>query len=308
MVQFNDRYIQLNDEHKELVRARLEEYLLSKGIDTSARFKCIAANHDDCASSMFLDRKRNRACCAICGAEMDIFEAIGKMENIQLRSEQYARGYLWAGYDSMGYPMYDIMRFREEEAMHGFSILMGNGELKVTIYQGNITSSHADAIVNAANSSLLGGGGVDGAIYLAAGQQLKEECLKIREEQYPDGLPTGEAIATKAYNLSAKLIIHTVGPNCNYEKAELLEKCYINSLKVAEDNGCKSIAFPAISTGVYGCPIERSAEIVKRVLMSYKPASKKKVLLVLFSTRDYEIYKRVFENKSNHRGDLEMDR
>ncbi|MBI2629848.1 macro domain-containing protein [Candidatus Pacearchaeota archaeon] len=142
--------------------------------------------------------------------------------------------------------------------------------MKLTIIKGNITKVKADAIVNAAHHTLMGGGGVDGAIHKAAGKELLEEYIKLRGEKLPDGLGTGEAIVTKAYNLPAKFIIHTVGPRYYSENINLLENCYINCLKLAEENNCESIAFPAISTGAYGCPIEKSAEIVKKVLNNFK--------------------------------------
>lgn len=169
--------------------------------------------------------------------------------------------------------------------------------VKISIIKGDITEQKVDAIVNAANKSLLGGGGVDGAIHRKAGQGLLEECKKIRKEKYPNGLPKGEAVATKAYNLdNVKIIIHTVGPIYEKEDIDLLKNCYINSLKIAETNKIKSIAFPAISTGVYGVPIELSAKIVKQVLDDYKSGVIEKVLLVLFDEGDYEVYKRVFNS------------
>lgn len=115
VMELNKKRMELNEIHRKRVQARLEEYLISKGIDTSARFKCIVKEHENSELSMFFDKERSRVCCSICGAELDIFEVIGIFEGIKLRSEQYIRGYLWAGYDSMGYPIYDIMRFREKE-------------------------------------------------------------------------------------------------------------------------------------------------------------------------------------------------
>ncbi|MBT8348347.1 MAG: macro domain-containing protein, partial [Sulfurovum sp.] len=120
---------------------------------------------------------------------------------------------------------------------------------------GDITQENVCAIVNAANSSLLGGGGVDGAIHRAGGTEILEACKKVRKEQYPDGLPTGEAVATNAGNLQANYVIHTVGPiyhQCGENCAELLASCYKNALNVAVELGCNEVTFPAISTGIYG--------------------------------------------------------
>lgn len=129
----------------------------------------------------------------------------------------------------------------------------------IQIVKGDITTLYVDAIVNAANESLLGGGGVDGAIHLAAGPGLLSECKKI-----PGGCPTGDARITNAYNLRAKFIIHTVGPvwkGGEENEEELLSQCYRRSLGLLVGNNLKSIAFPAISTGVYKFPIDRAAEI-----------------------------------------------
>lgn len=169
--------------------------------------------------------------------------------------------------------------------------------MKITIIQGDITKIKADAIVNAANHTLLGGGGVDGAIHRAAGNELLLECKKLRDEKYPSGFPTGEAIATKAYNLPVKIIIHTVGPRVYSQDINLLKNCYVNCLKLAEENKCESIAFPAISTGAYGCPIEKSAEIVKEILNGYKSKIVKEITLVLWSKNDFEVYNRMFGEK-----------
>jgi O-acetyl-ADP-ribose deacetylase (regulator of RNase III) len=162
--------------------------------------------------------------------------------------------------------------------------------MKISIIQGDITNVKADAIVNAAHHTLMGGGGVDGSIHKNAGSELIEECIKLRNDKLPNGLATGEAVATKAYNLPAKIIIHTVGPRYYSDNLDLLKNCYINSLKLAEDNSCNSIAFPAIATGAYGTPIEKSAEIVKEVLENYKSNIIEEVILVLFDKEDFEVY------------------
>jgi len=136
----------------------------------------------------------------------------------------------------------------------------------------DITTLKVYAIVNAANRTLLGGGGVDGAIHKAAGKELLTECYKIRQEKYPEGLPTGEAIITKGYNLPAKFIIHTPGPiwyGGDQQEAELLYSSYSNSLKLARDNNLKTIAFPAISTGTYGYPKEKANEIALKAINDF---------------------------------------
>jgi O-acetyl-ADP-ribose deacetylase (regulator of RNase III) len=133
---------------------------------------------------------------------------------------------------------------------------------RVRLLVGDITKQDVDAIVNAANSSLLGGGGVDGAIHRAGGPAILEECREIRRTQYPQGLPVGEAVITTAGNLPSQFVIHTVGPiygQHHGREAELLGACYKNSLRLAAQKSLASIAFPAISTGVYGYPLAEAA-------------------------------------------------
>ena len=165
---------------------------------------------------------------------------------------------------------------------------------KFEIITGDITKNHhVSAIVNAANSSLLGGGGVDGAIHRAAGPQLLAECRTLH------GCETGEAKITKAYNLPCDYVIHTVGPvwhGGNHGEPELLSNCYYKSLEEAKRNGIRSIAFPAISTGVYGYPIREAAKIAIRAVIDVLEKdsdSFDRVVFVMFSERDREVYEAV---------------
>ncbi len=159
---------------------------------------------------------------------------------------------------------------------------------KLEVLQGDITRLKVDAIVNAANTSLLGGGGVDGAIHRAAGPELLAECKRI------GGCPTGEAKITKGYHLPAKYIIHTVGPVYSGKPSDsrLLKNCYQNSLALAGENNIATIAFPAISCGVYGYPIEEASEIAVNTSCSFLDSNPfiEKILFALFSRHNYDIY------------------
>ena len=172
---------------------------------------------------------------------------------------------------------------------------------KITIKTGDITKENLCAIVNAANSSLMGGGGVDGAIHRAGGSQILEACRKIRKEQYPNGLPTGEAVATPAGDLPAQYVIHTVGPiyhQCGDKCALLLASCYTNALKVAVKLGCNNIAFPAISTGIYGYPKEKAAQIAYETIEDFlENRDDMKVNLVFHNNEDKEIFLKTIEEK-----------
>jgi len=166
---------------------------------------------------------------------------------------------------------------------------MGSVE-RIELFLGDITTLDVDAIVNAANSTLLGGGGVDGAIHRAAGPMLKEECRRL------GGCKTGEAKITKGYNLLARYVIHTVGPvysDGKHNEAELLKNCYINSLRLASENNIKTIAFPSISTGAYGYPIRLASPIAIGSVIDFLENDEtiEKVIFALFSQTDLDIYK-----------------
>jgi O-acetyl-ADP-ribose deacetylase (regulator of RNase III) len=166
---------------------------------------------------------------------------------------------------------------------------------RVVIYVGDITKEKVDAIVNAANGTLMGGGGVDGAIHRAGGPAILEACKEIRRTRYPDGLPTGQAVITTAGKLAAKHVIHTVGPvygSGGKDKAELLAACYRNSLGLAVDNGIKTIAFPAISTGVYGYPLSEAAAVSSHAIEQFLLADKsiEEVRMVFFAAGDAEVF------------------
>lgn len=168
--------------------------------------------------------------------------------------------------------------------------------MKIEVIKGDITKIQADAIVNAANSSLLGGGGVDGAIHRAGGPQILEECRAIRNRQ--GKCNTGEAVVTNAGNLPAKYVIHTVGPvwNGNEEKeSKLLANCYYNSMKLAESLGVKTIAFPNISTGVYRFPKELAGKIAVDEVRNFKSDIIEKVIFVCFDDENEMIYKKLLD-------------
>ena len=166
----------------------------------------------------------------------------------------------------------------------------------IELIKGDITSIAVDAIVNAANSSLLGGGGVDGAIHRAGGPAILEECKKIRDRQ--GGCATGEAVITTAGNLPAKFVIHTVGPvwnGGNKGEDQLLASAYLNSLKLAMQNGLRSISFPNISTGVYGFPKDKAATIAVKTVNEFlqNKDTMEKVVFVCFDEENFQIYKRL---------------
>ena len=164
--------------------------------------------------------------------------------------------------------------------------------MRIQVLQGDITARSVDAIVNAANSSLLGGGGVDGAIHRAAGPELLAACQALRGTDLPHGLAVGAAVATPGFRLPARWVIHTVGPvwrGGGAGEAELLASCYRRSLEVADELGARSVAFPAISTGVYGYPAEAAATIAVDTIRA-TPTSAELVRLVAFDDRTLRLY------------------
>lgn len=173
--------------------------------------------------------------------------------------------------------------------------MMKIGETKLVIKKGDITKENVDVIVNAANSRLMGGGGVDGAIHRAGGPKILEECISICEKQ--EGCPTGEAVITSGGNLPAAKVVHAVGPRWrggDHGEAELLRNAYLNSLRLAAEAGAKSIAFPSISTGIYGFPIEQAAAIAWQTVRDFvtKNSSFQEIRFILFSDNDLEVYKK----------------
>jgi O-acetyl-ADP-ribose deacetylase (regulator of RNase III) len=166
---------------------------------------------------------------------------------------------------------------------------------RVRVVVGDITREDVDALVNAANSSLMGGAGVDGAIHRAGGAQILEECREIRRTRFPDGLPTGEAVITTGGRLAARYVVHTVGPvwgRHGGREAELLSACYRNSLRLVVEHGLVSVAFPAISTGAYGYPREQAAAVCSQAVKDFlaDDATIKEVRLVFFSNGDREVF------------------
>ncbi len=175
---------------------------------------------------------------------------------------------------------------------------MSTVQSRIAVVEGDITKQTTDAIVNAANTTLLGGGGVDGAIHRAAGPQLLEECRKI------GGCPTGDARITKGYRLQAKYVLHTVGPvwrGGNHGERELLANCYQASLALAAQHQVRSIAFPSISTGAYGFPIEEAAGIAVREIRLFLEGNKmpEQVVLVCFGKAAYDIHTRALGNEDH---------
>ncbi len=172
-------------------------------------------------------------------------------------------------------------------------IQIGNAE--VHLVQGDITDVDADAIVNAANRTLMGGGGVDGAIHSKGGPRILEECRQIRANDWPDGLPTGKAVITSGGKLKTKHVIHTVGPVWHGGKRgedKLLASAYRSCLKLAVDNELRRVAFPSIRTGAYGYPIEKASIVALETVKEFLENENRlrEVAFVLFSKQDYDVY------------------
>ncbi|MFG3496973.1 O-acetyl-ADP-ribose deacetylase [Streptomyces sp. NPDC047928] len=163
----------------------------------------------------------------------------------------------------------------------------------LTLVRGDITEQHVDALVNAANSSLLGGGGVDGAIHRAGGPEILADCRRLRASHYGRGLPTGRAVATTAGRLPARWVIHTVGPvfSRTEDRSGLLASCYRESLRVADELGARTVAFPAISTGVYGWPMDDGARVAVETVRA-TGTEVEEIRFVLFDEAAYETFAR----------------
>ncbi|MCD2188771.1 O-acetyl-ADP-ribose deacetylase [Actinomycetospora soli] len=168
---------------------------------------------------------------------------------------------------------------------------------RITLVQGDITTQEVDAVVNAANSGLLGGGGVDGAIHRRGGPEILAECRQLRATSLPDGLPTGQAVATTAGKLPARHVIHTVGPvhATSEDRSELLAGAYRESLRVADELGARTVAFPAISAGVYGWPMDDAARIAVGTVESTRTAVEE-VRFVLFGDDAYQAFTRAAQS------------
>ncbi|MFC5799178.1 O-acetyl-ADP-ribose deacetylase [Streptomyces formicae] len=174
----------------------------------------------------------------------------------------------------------------------------------LTLVHGDITEQHVDAVVNAANSSLLGGGGVDGAIHRRGGPEILDECRHLRASRYGKGLPTGQAVATTAGRLPAQWVIHTVGPvwQAHGSDPALLASCYRESLRVADELGARTIAFPAISTGAYGWPMKDAARTAVETVRAAETAVEE-VRFVLFDERAYEVFAEQVRRSADRGGD-----
>jgi O-acetyl-ADP-ribose deacetylase len=167
---------------------------------------------------------------------------------------------------------------------------------KVTLVRGDITEQEVDAVVNAANTSLMGGGGVDGAIHRRGGPEILAECKRLRQERFPDGLPTGRAVATTAGRLPSRWVIHTVGPvfSKTEDRSHLLASCHAESLAAADELGASTLAFPAISTGIYGYPLSKAAPVAMRSVLE-ATTQVTEVRFVLFDQDAYEAFERALQ-------------
>lgn len=166
--------------------------------------------------------------------------------------------------------------------------------MEILAVEGDITDQQVDAIVNAANSSLLGGGGVDGAIHAKGGPEILVACRELRATTLPDGLPPGRAVATTAGHLPARWVIHTVGPvhSTTEDRSSVLASSYRESLRVADELGAESVAFPAISAGAYGWPLDDAARVAVATVRAHEPSSVQVVRFVLFGAAAYDAFRR----------------
>jgi len=169
------------------------------------------------------------------------------------------------------------------------------GKTRIRLVQGDITDQGVDAVVNAANSSLMGGGGVDGAIHNRGGPAILEACKQIRQREYPGGLPVGKAVITTGGSLKARHVIHTVGPFWSGGRSGepvALAECYSSSLKIAAQNGLRSVAFPSISTGAYGYPVREASRVALKAVKSYveSKGAPVEVTFVLYGENDFNTY------------------
>ena len=205
-----------------------------------------------------------------------------KLMTVIIRADRFNEGYLLSCFEK-GIILKIIIALEKN--------VKQNPSIKISLTKGDITKITCDAIVNAANSSLMGGGGVDGAIHKAGGKVILEECKAIIARQ--GSCQTGEAVITSAGNLPSKFVIHTVGPiwkDGNSGESEKLNNCYLNSLKLAKVYGLSSIAFPNISTGIYGYPKQDAALIAVDILKNYSSRRIKEIIIVCFDEENYELY------------------
>ena len=176
------------------------------------------------------------------------------------------------------------------------------GSTRIRLVKGDITEQSVDAIVNAANPSLMGGGGVDGAIHRKGGPTILEECKHIRHTLYPEGLPVGKSVITSGGNLKARYVIHTVGPiwqGGSHGESELLAEAYQNSLKLALEKGLKTVAFPSISTGAYNYPLQEASSVALRAINDFvdEKMGLREILLVLFNNAAFQVYREAMKNQ-----------
>lgn len=178
----------------------------------------------------------------------------------------------------------------------GYSAVMA---VQITLVQGDITEQHIDAVVNAANGSLLGGGGVDGAIHRRGGPAILAECRELRVDRYPDGLPVGHAVATTGGALPARWVIHTVGPvyTESQDRPELLASCYRECLRVADELGAHSVAFPAVSTGLFGWPLPDAARIALTTVQN-TATRVREARFVLFNDTAFDAFRTVHQSRT----------